>query len=151
MERLPWPEYFMRIAYMVAERSTCARRKVGAVAVRDNRILATGYNGAPAGMRHCLDIGCLRQQMAIPSGERHEICRAIHAEQNIIVQAATHGVQLDGADIYCTTFPCGICAKLLINCGIKSIFYVEYYPDELAVQMLREANIMCMQMERPKE
>ncbi len=151
MERLPWPEYFMRIAYMVAERSTCSRRKVGAVAVKDNRILATGYNGAPAGMRHCLDIGCLRQQMNIPSGERHEICRAIHAEQNIIVQAATHGVQLAGADIYCTTFPCGICTKLLINCGIKTISYVEYYPDDLAVQMLREANITCVHVERPQE
>ncbi len=151
MDRLPWPEYFMRIAFMVAERSTCVRRKVGAIAVRDNRILATGYNGAPTGLRHCHDIGCLRQQMGIPSGERHEICRAIHAEQNVIVQAATHGVQLADADIYCTTFPCGICTKLLINCGIKSIFYVEHYPDDFALQMLQEANITYKQVERPQE
>ena len=151
MHRLSWAEYFMNIAYMAAERSTCIRRKVGAVAVQDNRILATGYNGAPAGLKHCLDMGCLRQELKIPSGERHEICRAIHAEQNLIVQAATYGIQLRGADIYCTTFPCGICTKLLINCGIKNIYYVEYYADNLSLQMLQEANIICKQVDRPKQ
>ncbi len=149
MERLPWPEYFMRITYMVAERSTCSRRKVGAIAVKNNHILATGYNGAPAGLEHCLDVGCLRQQLQIPSGERHEICRAIHAEQNLIIQSAVHGAKLHGADIYCTTFPCGICAKMLINCGIKQLFYVEFYPDTLSTDMLTAAHIPYTQMERP--
>ncbi len=151
MDRLPWPDYFMRIAFMVAERSTCLRRKVGAIAVKDNHILATGYNGAPAGLEHCLQIGCLRQQLQIPSGERHEMCRAIHAEQNIIVQAAIHGTPLAGADIYCTTFPCGICTKLLINCGVKSISYVDYYPDDLALQMLNEAGITHKQVKAVQE
>ncbi len=149
MQRLPWSEYFMRITYMVAERSTCLRRKVGAIAVKDNRILATGYNGAPSGLAHCLDIGCLRQELGIPSGERHEICRAIHAEQNLIVQCATHGISLSGADLYCTTFPCGICSKLLINCGINAIYYVEHYPDPLGLEMLNESGIKYIQMERP--
>ncbi len=151
MERLPWPEYFMRITYMVAERSTCSRRKVGAIAVKNNHILATGYNGAPAGLDHCLDIGCLRQELSIPSGERHEICRAIHAEQNLIIQSAVHGANLHGADIYCTTFPCGICAKMLINCGIKQIFFVDFYPDTLSTDMLTAANIPYTQMKRPAE
>ncbi len=149
MQRLPWPEYFMRITYMVAERSTCLRRKVGAIAVKDSRILATGYNGAPSGLAHCLDIGCLRQELGIPSGERHEICRAIHAEQNLIVQCALHGINLGGADLYCTTFPCGICSKLLINCDIKNIYYVDTYPDPLGLEMLREAGIQLIQVEHP--
>ena len=104
-QRLPWPEYFMRIAYMVSERSTCIRRRVGCVLVKDKRILATGYNGAPSGVRHCLDIGCLRDKLHIPSGQRHEICRGTHAEQNSIIQAATHGVSILGCDVYCTTHP----------------------------------------------
>ena len=112
-QRIPWPEYFMRIAFLVAERCTCLRRKVGAVAVKDNRILATGYNGAPSNTPHCLDIGCLREQLGIPSGQRHEICRGLHAEQNVIIQAATHGVSVEGSVIYCTTQPCLICAKML--------------------------------------
>ncbi len=149
MQRLPWQDYFMRITYMVAERSTCFRRKVGAVGVKDNRILATGYNGAPSGLAHCLDVGCLRQELGIPSGERHEICRAIHAEQNLIVQCAMHGISLSGADIYCTTFPCGICSKLLINCDIKHIYYVDNYPDPMGLEMLNEAGIKLTQVEQP--
>ncbi len=150
MERLPWPEYFINITYMVAERSTCTRRKVGAIAVKDKRILATGYNGAPQDVRHCLDVGCLREQMGIPSGQRHEICRGIHAEQNVIIQAAVHGVNLKGAEIYCTTFPCSLCSKMLINCGISHIYYVEHYPDALGLEMLKETGIGITQVLGPE-
>jgi len=131
----------MRIAHLVAERSTCLRRKVGAIAVKEKRILATGYNGAPAGLAHCLDIGCLREQLKIPSGQRHELCRGLHAEQNVIIQAAVHGVSIAGATIYCTTQPCLICTKMLINCGIIAIYFAEGYPDDLAQEMLKEAGI----------
>ncbi|MGE4553322.1 MAG: cytidine/deoxycytidylate deaminase family protein [Desulfovibrionaceae bacterium] len=141
MPRMPWPDYFMRIAFLVSERSTCLRRKVGAIAVRDKRILATGYNGAPTGLAHCEEVGCLREQLRVPSGERHELCRALHAEQNVITQCAVHGVSLKDAEIYCTTQPCIICTKLLINCQIKAIFYAESYPDELSQQMLAEAGV----------
>lgn len=149
-DRISWTDYFMNIAYMVAERSTCLRRKVGAVAVKDKHILATGYNGVPSGIEHCMNVGCLRTQLNIPSGERHEICRAIHAEQNIIIQCAIHGINLEGADIYCTTQPCFICTKMLINCGIKRIYIVESYPDELALDMLREAGVELIKIERNK-
>ena len=139
--RAPWSQYFMDITSLVAERSTCLRRKVGAIAVKDKRILATGYNGAPAGVPHCLEVGCLRAQLGIPSGQRHEICRGLHAEQNVIIQAAVHGISLKGAEIYCTHQPCLICTKMLINCGITKVYYLEAYPDELAAQMIREAGI----------
>lgn len=150
MYRLPWPEYFMQIAFLVAERSTCLRRKVGAVAVKDKRILATGYNGAPSGLTHCLHDGCLRERLGIPSGERHELCRGLHAEQNVIIQAAVHGVILAGADIYCTTQPCLICSKMLINCKVQSIVFAQGYPDELARAMLEEAGVhfQCLEMTR---
>ena len=114
MQRMSWPDYFMNITYLVSERSTCSRRKVGAIAVKDKRILATGYNGAPVGIRYCLEVGCLRDQLKIPSGQRHEICRGLHAEQNVIIQAAIHGISLKGADLYCTTHPCSFCCKMLI-------------------------------------
>lgn len=140
-QRVSWPQYFMRIAYLVAERSTCLRRKVGAVAVKDKRILATGYNGAPAGVAHCLEVGCLRQQRGIPSGQSHEICRGLHAEQNVIVQAAIHGVSLAGSEIYCTTQPCLICMKMIINCGITTIWHAELYPDAMAEAMAKEARV----------
>ena len=140
-QRLPWPQYFMGIARLVAERSTCLRRKVGAIAVKEKRILATGYNGAPAGTAHCLDIGCLREKLGVPSGERHELCRGLHAEQNIIVQAAVHGVSIAGADIYCTHQPCVICTKMLINCQVTNIYYAAGYPDELSREMLAEAGV----------
>ncbi len=141
--RLPWPQYFMGITHLVAERSTCSRRKVGAVAVKDKRILATGYNGAPSGVAHCLDVGCLREELGVPSGQRHEICRGLHAEQNVIIQAAIHGVSLAGSEVYCTTQPCLICTKMLINCGIAGIYYTEAYPDMLAENMLHEAGVRC--------
>lgn len=131
----------MAIAFLVSERSTCLRRKVGAIAVKDKRILATGYNGAPAGISHCAETGCLRKQLGIPSGQRHEICRGLHAEQNVIIQAATNGVNISGADIYCTNFPCVQCAKMLINCQAGHVYFAEAYPDELAAAMLAEAGI----------
>lgn len=141
--RLPWNDYFMRIARLVAERSTCLRRRVGAVAVKDKRILATGYNGAPSACAHCLDIGCLREQLGVPSGQRHEICRGIHAEQNVIVQAAVHGVSIEGSTIYCTTKPCLICTKMLINCRVEAVYYAEGYPDELSDAMIAESGVVC--------
>ncbi len=141
MSRLSWEEYFFQITYTVAQRSTCIRRKVGAIAVRENRVLATGYNGTPAGVEHCAQKGCLRNQLNVPSGERHEICRGLHAEQNVIIQAAATGISLQNATIYCTTQPCIICTKMIINCGIKEIIYTNPYHDALAVEMLNEANI----------
>lgn len=131
----------MAIAFLVSERSTCLRRKVGAVAVKDKRILATGYNGAPAGIAHCLETGCLREKMAIPSGQRHELCRGLHAEQNIIIQAATYGINISGSTVYCTTHPCSVCAKMLINCHINLVYYASGYPDQLAAELLAQASI----------
>ena len=149
MARLPWPDYFMHIVDLVRERSTCLRRHVGALAVRDNRILATGYNGVPQGLTHCLDIGCLRQKLGIPSGQRHEICRGLHAEQNVIIQAASYGISIQGADIYTTTYPCVLCCKMLINCRVRHIYYAEAYPDELSQSMLNEAGIPVTQIAIP--
>jgi len=140
-----WEEYFMDIARLVARRTTCRRRAVGAVLVRDKRILATGYNGAPSGLRHCLDIGCLREQMEIPSGERHELCRGLHAEQNAIIQAALHGVSVRGASLYCTNHPCIICSKMLINAGIVEITFKDGYMDRLAGEILAEGGVGVLQ------
>lgn len=140
----------MQITLLVAERSTCSRRKVGAIAVKNKRILATGYNGAPRGMRDCLEIGCLREQLGVPSGQRHELCRGLHAEQNVIVQAAVHGVSIEGADIYCTHQPCLICAKLLINCGVARVFYANPYPDPMSEDMFAEAGITLAELTRPE-
>jgi len=139
--RPDWNEYFMEITELVATRATCVRRKVGAIIVRENRILATGYNGAPSGLAHCLDIGCLRDKMNIPSGERQELCRGIHAEQNALIQASKFGIALDGSTIYVTNQPCITCSKLIINAGIKKIIYKNPYPDKLALELLKEANI----------
>lgn len=133
-----WESYFMGLAEKAAERSTCLRRQVGALAVRDKRILASGYNGSPPGTMHCLDIGCKRQKENIPSGERHEKCRANHAEQNLIIQAALHGVSLKGADIYCTTQPCVICAKLILGIMPARVLYTNPYPDEDAIGFFSE-------------
>jgi dCMP deaminase len=141
MERPSWDEYFMQVVHLVKTRSTCLRRKVGAVIVKDKRILATGYNGAPIGCRHCEETGCLRQKLNVPSGERHELCRAIHAEQNAIVQAAKAGTPIDGSTIYVSAQPCVICAKLLINAGIKRIVFEGDYPDELSKELLDESGI----------
>jgi dCMP deaminase len=140
-ERPSWDEYFMDIVGLVSKRSTCLRRKVGAVLVRDKRILATGYNGPPTGVRHCTEVGCLRDKLNIPSGERHELCRGLHAEQNAIIQAALHGVTTKNATIYCTNHPCIICSKMIINSGINKIVYREGYSDKLAEEMLEEAAI----------
>ncbi|MDO5334743.1 MAG: cytidine/deoxycytidylate deaminase family protein [Coriobacteriia bacterium] len=139
--RPSWDEYFMKLAEQVETRTTCLRRPVGSVIVKDRRILATGYNGVPSGLRHCIETGCLRQQMNIPSGQRHEICRGLHAEQNAIIQAAKHGINIQGASIYVTTQPCAVCAKMLINAGITEIIYKNPYPDELAMDLLRESGI----------
>lgn len=143
--RPDWDEYFLDIAALVARRSTCRRRSVGALLVRDRRLLTTGYNGAPSGLRHCLDIGCLREEMKIPSGERHELCRGLHAEQNAIIQAALHGVSVDGATLYCTNQPCVICAKMLINAGVVRLVIRDGYRDDLAALMFEEAGIEVIQ------
>lgn len=131
----------MRMTALVATRSTCLRRKVGALLVRDKRILATGYNGAPQGIAHCAEVGCLRVKLNVPSGERHELCRGVHAEQNAIIQAALFGVSTKGATLYCTTKPCIICTKMLINAGVKRFVVAEAYPDELADDMIEQAGI----------
>ena len=141
MERPSWDHYFMEIAHVVASRSTCLRRRVGAVLVLDKRILATGYNGTPTGLAHCLDRGCMREQQQVPSGQRHELCRGLHAEQNAIIQAAIHGVAIRGAGLYCTHFPCIVCAKMLVNAGIKSICLGEDYPDAMAKEIFSEAGV----------
>ena len=140
--RPDWNQYFMDIAELVKTRSTCLRRQVGAVIVKDKRILTTGYNGAPSGMRHCLELGgCLREQMKVPSGERHELCRALHAEQNAIIQAAYHGISIQGGTMYVTLQPCSLCAKMAVNAGIVKIVFKGSYPDELSMAILQEAGI----------
>ena len=139
--RPSWDEYFMEIARQVATRSTCTRRRIGAVVVRDKRILATGYNNVPSGIEHCTTRGCLRDELGIPSGERHELCRGIHAEQNAIAQAARNGVSIEGSMVYCTAQPCILCAKLMINAGIKEIVFDGPYPDPLSRELLDEAGI----------
>ncbi|MCX5907247.1 MAG: cytidine/deoxycytidylate deaminase family protein [Deltaproteobacteria bacterium] len=150
MKRPTWEEYFMEITRLVGKRSTCLRRQVGAVLVMDKRILATGYNGASSGLTHCVVGGCLREIQKIPSGERHELCRGLHAEQNAIIQAAFHGIRIQGATLYCTTHPCVICAKMIINAGIREIFYTSGYEDELARDMLKEAGVFLRQIHPPK-
>lgn len=134
--------YFLNIASVVATKSTCLRNKVGSVIVKNKRILSTGYNGAPSGMEHCLDTGCIRNLENIPSGTRHEKCRAVHSEQNAIIQAAIHGVSIEGATIYCTHQPCILCAKMIINSNIKRVVYATPYPDEDALHFLKKANIL---------
>ncbi|MCK4349342.1 MAG: cytidine/deoxycytidylate deaminase family protein [Candidatus Krumholzibacteria bacterium] len=141
MKRPTWDEYFMKITHLVAERSTCLRRKVGAVIVKDKRIISTGYNGAPRGLAHCLEIGCMREQLGIPSGKRHEMCRGAHAEQNAIIQAASSGIGMEGATMYCTTAPCSTCAKMIINAGIKRLVLGGRYPDQLGEDLIREAEV----------
>ena len=151
MNRPTWDEYFIEIARLVASRSTCLRRQVGAVMVKDKNILATGYNGTPSGIRHCSEVGCLRQQLNVPSGERHELCRGLHAEQNAIIQAAKHGVNIDGATLYCTHSPCIICSKMLINSGVQRIVCRDGYPDALAKAMLDEAGLNVETMPAKEE
>ncbi len=142
-------EYFLKIASVVAERSTCRRHHVGAVAVRGKHILATGYNGAASGLKDCLELGCLRDEMAVPSGTRHEICRAIHAEQNVIVQATLHGVSLEGATIYVTHTPCILCAKMLVNAKIKRFVTFGKYADDTFRELFKEAGVEFVLRKKP--
>ncbi len=139
--RPTWDEYFLELAKLVSKRSTCMRRTVGAVLVKDKKILATGYNGAPSGTRHCTDSGCLRDKLKIPSGQRHELCRGLHAEQNVLLQAALHGTSTRGGILYCTNQPCMICAKMIINAGIREIVIADGYPDAMARGFFKEAKI----------
>ena len=148
-ERPSWDEYFLAMARVIASRSTCLRRSVGALLVRDKRILATGYNGAPTNLPHCAEVGCRREQLGIASGERQEICRGLHAEQNAIIQGALHGVSVRGSVLYCTTQPCAICAKMLINAGIERIVYEGDYADELSLEMLQQAGIELVHVSHP--
>ena len=145
--RPSWETYFMNITNLVAQRSTCLRRAVGAVLVKDKRILSTGYNGSPSNLKHCAEVGCLREKLGIESGKMHELCRGIHAEQNAIIQAAYHGVSVKDASIFCTNQPCSICARMIINAGIKKIYYQSGYADSLAKELLDEAGIELQQID----
>ena len=149
INRPDFDTYMLKIAAVVAERSTCLRHHIGAVSVRDKHILSTGYNGAPAGLKDCLELGCLRNEQGIPSGERQEICRAIHAEQNVIIQAALHGVSLEGSTIYCTHTPCVLCAKMLVNARIKRFVSSGHYADETFITLFKEAGIEFELKEKP--
>ena len=139
--RPSWDQYYMDMAHVAKKRSTCLRRQVGAVIVKDKRVLATGYNGSPTGLRHCEEVGCMRKELGIPSGERHELCRGLHAEQNAIIQAALHGVGIEGSAIYVTHKPCVVCAKMIINAGIKRVIFSGSYSDRLSENMMEEAGI----------
>jgi dCMP deaminase len=145
MNRPCLDRYFLNIAEVVGTRATCLRKHVGAVIVREKQILATGYNGAPAGMEHCLDLGCIRIQENIPSGTRHEKCRAVHAEQNAIIQAAVHGVTIVGGTLYCTHQPCILCAKMIINAGLKRVVYENEYPDKEAIEFFKASGLEAVQ------
>jgi dCMP deaminase len=145
--RPTWDEYFMDIVGLIKSRSTCIRRQVGALIVKDKRILATGYNGAPTGCKHCTDIGCMREELGIPSGQRHELCRAIHAEQNAIVQAAYSGTSVKDGTLYVTHQPCVLCAKMIINAGIRKVIFKGEYPDDMAMDMLKEAGVRVVRFE----
>jgi len=142
MKRQSWHQYFMAIAKTVSTRSTCLRRQIGAVVVRDNQILSTGYNGSASGLEHCLDVGCIRDELNIPSGTDLSTCRAAHAEMNAICKAAKHGVPINDATLYTTTFPCSMCSKLIVNSGIKVIYYEEGYPDVFSLDILKNISIL---------
>lgn len=146
-DRVSWDEYFLSFARLAASRSTCLRRQVGAVIVKDRHIISTGYNGAPKGVRHCSEVGCIREKLGVPSGERHELCRGLHAEQNAIIQAALCGVSTEGGILYCTNQPCIICAKMIINAGIRKVIYQDGYTDKLSTEMLNEAGVELVKME----
>lgn len=149
MSRPSWDEYFMSITMEVAKRSTCLRRQVGAILVRDKRILATGYNGAPKGLPHCEEVGCLREQYNVPAGERHELCRGLHAEMNALLQAAAYGASTEDSVLYTTAHPCSLCAKMLINANVRRIVMLEDYPDELSKQMLAQAKVKVEVIKMP--
>jgi len=145
-KRPSWDSYFLEITRLVSTRSTCLRRQVGAIIVKDKRILATGYNGAPKSLPHCLDVGCLREQKDIPSGERHELCRGIHAEQNAIIQAATSGVNIEGSTLYCTHHPCSLCVKMIMNASIHTVYYQDGYPDDLAADLAKQGQLNLIKL-----
>ncbi len=147
IERPSWDDYFIHLAFEVSKRSTCLRRAVGAIIDKERRILATGYNGVPSGLRHCEETGCLREKLGVPSGQRHEICRGLHAEQNAIIQAARYGIDIEGSSIYITTQPCSVCAKMLINAGITEIVYAVPYPDALSQELLSETDILIRRVD----
>ncbi len=151
IKRPDWDEYFLDIAKLVAKRSTCLRRQVGALIVKNRRILTTGYNGTPTGITHCEVVGCLRKKLKVPSGERHELCHGLHAEQNSIIQAALYGVNIEGGTLYCTNQPCSICAKMLINAGIKEIVIESGYPDKMAREFFDEAGILVRMAKRSRK
>jgi dCMP deaminase len=151
MQRPDNDTYFMRMADLVATRSTCLRRQVGAVVVKEKRVLSTGYNGAPRGLRHCAEVGCVRQQANIESGTRHELCRGVHAEQNAVIQAAYFGVSIKDSTIYTTNFPCAMCTKILVNAGITEIVYKDEYIDPLSREILDESGIGVRQYRPPPE
>ena len=144
--RPTWDEYFMELTEVVAKRSTCLRRKVGAIIVKEKRVLTTGYNGAPSGLDHCSEAGCIRDEKEVPSGQRHELCRGLHAEQNAIIQAALHGSSIKDAELYCTHQPCIFCTKMIINSGIKKVIFAGSYPDEMSRAMLEEAGVQLVEI-----
>jgi dCMP deaminase len=146
-DRPSWDRYFLKIACDVAERSTCRRRHVGAVLVRDKRILATGYNGAPRGVPHCLEVGCMREKLGVPSGQRHELCRGVHAEMNAMLQCALHGVAARDSVLYSTSTPCSLCSKMLINAGVVRVVYLGEYPDDLGRELLAQAGVELVRAE----
>lgn len=140
--------YFMNMAKVASTMTTCTRRQVGAIIVKDKQVISTGYNGAPKNTKHCLDIGCLRDELKIPSGKSPELCRAVHSEQNAIIQAALNGRNTNGATIYCTHQPCCICAKMIINAGITRVVYEHSYPDDLSIQLMTEAGIEIVKIKK---
>ena len=150
-ERMGLDEYFMQVAQLVSQRSTCLRRPVGAIVVKNKRILTTGYNGAPRNLRHCLEMGCLREKMGVNSGERHELCRGVHAEQNAIIQSSVFGLSVEDGTLYTTTFPCVLCSKLVINAGLVEIVYDVGYPDDLSKELLAESGILLRQYSLPEK
>jgi len=145
IDRPGWDDYFLQLADLVATRSTCLRRQVGAVLVRNERIISTGYNGAPRGLKHCPDTGCLREERQIPSGHRYELCRGVHAEQNAIINAAFYGIATQDSVIYCTNQPCIICARMIINAGIVKVVHRGNFEDALALQLMEEAGITVIE------
>ncbi|MEI6222154.1 MAG: dCMP deaminase family protein [bacterium] len=148
ISRPPWEEYFMQIAFLVAKRATCLRRQVGAVIVKDRHILTTGYNGPPKGFHHCDEHGgCPRLQANVESGKGHDACWALHAEQNAIIQAGYHGVSIRDSELYCTTQPCSICAKMIINAGITKVYYVGGYPDALSNELFAKTGVALVKLE----
>jgi dCMP deaminase len=145
-KRPSWDQYFMGVSFLVSQRATCLRRKVGAVLVKDKQILATGYNGAPVGLEHCQITGCLRETTKVPSGQRHEICRGLHAEQNVLLQAAKHGTSVKASTLYITNSPCSICAKMIINAGIDEIVVFDDYPDKMAMEFLKQSQVVLRKL-----